>query len=148
MKPKLLTTLRGYGLSQLRGDTLAGITVALVAIPLSLAIAIASGASPAVGLVTAIVGGFVISLLGGSRVQIGGPTGAFIVVVYGVIATHGYAGWAVLEWECAIKHPEDGAREGAPFIAKHIIRVTEHAFDDFAAGGADRDLNKRLMGIG
>jgi len=95
MKPKLLTTLRGYDLPQLRGDVLAGITVALVAIPLSLAIAIASGASPAVGLVTAIVGGFMISLLGGSRVQIGGPTGAFIVVVYGVIAAHGYAGLVV-----------------------------------------------------
>ncbi|MBA3054954.1 MAG: SulP family inorganic anion transporter [Sphingomonadales bacterium] len=92
MKPKLLTTLRGYRPSQLRADVLAGVTVAMVAIPLSLAIAIASGATPAAGLVTAIVGGFLISLLGGSRVQIGGPTGAFIVVVYGVIAQHGYDG--------------------------------------------------------
>lgn len=92
MKPKLLTTLRGYRPSQLRADVLAGVTVAMVAIPLSLAIAIASGATPAAGLVTAIVGGFLISLLGGSRVQIGGPTGAFIVVVYGVIARHGYDG--------------------------------------------------------
>ena len=92
MKPTLLTTIRDYSLSQFRGDALAGITVALVAIPLSLAIAIASGASPATGLITAIVGGFMISLLGGSRVQIGGPTGAFIVVVYGVIARHGYEG--------------------------------------------------------
>jgi len=92
MKPKLLTTLRGYRPSQLRADVLAGVTVAIVAIPLSLAIAIASGATPAAGLVTAIVGGFLISLLGGSRVQIGGPTGAFIVVVYGVIAQHGYDG--------------------------------------------------------
>lgn len=92
MKPKLLTTLKTYDAKQFRGDMAAGITVAMVAIPLSLAIAIASGASPAVGLVTAIVGGFLISLLGGSRVQIGGPTGAFIVVVYGVIARHGYDG--------------------------------------------------------
>ncbi|MEO5597333.1 MAG: SulP family inorganic anion transporter [Novosphingobium sp.] len=92
MKPKLLTTLKGYTLPELRADALAGVTVALVAIPLSLAIAIASGASPAAGLITAIVGGFLISLLGGSRVQIGGPTGAFIVVVYGVVAAHGYAG--------------------------------------------------------
>jgi hypothetical protein len=53
----------------------------------------------------------------------------------------------VLEWECALKHPEVGAAEGAPFIAKHIIKVTEHAFDDFAAGGTDRALNRRLMGI-
>ena len=92
MKPKLLTTLPGYDLAQFRADALAGVTVALVALPLSLAIAIASGANPATGLITAIVGGFLISLLGGSRVQIGGPTGAFIVVVYGVIAAHGYDG--------------------------------------------------------
>jgi SulP family sulfate permease len=76
----------------LGGDLLAGVTVAMVAIPLSIAIAIASGAPPATGLTTAIVGGLLISLLGGSRVQIGGPTGAFIVVVYGVIAAHGYDG--------------------------------------------------------
>lgn len=92
MKPKLLTTLRGYTSAQFRADVLAGITVALIAIPLSLAIAIASGANPAAGLVSAIIGGFLISLLGGSKVQIGGPTGAFIVVVYGVIAAHGFAG--------------------------------------------------------
>lgn len=92
MKPKLLTTLRGYTPAQFRADVVAGITVALIAIPLSLAIAIASGANPAAGLVSAIIGGFLISLLGGSKVQIGGPTGAFIVVVYGVIAAHGFAG--------------------------------------------------------
>lgn len=92
MKPKLLTTLPGYSTDQLRADAIAGVTVAMVAIPLSIAIAIASGADPAKGLVTAIIGGFLISLLGGSRVQIGGPTGAFIVVVYGVIAEHGYDG--------------------------------------------------------
>ena len=73
-------------------DALAGITVALVALPLSIAIAIASGANPKAGLVTAIIGGFLISLLGGSRVQIGGPTGAFIVVVYGVIEQYGFGG--------------------------------------------------------
>ena len=92
MKPKILTTLQTYDVPTFRADVLAGITVAMVALPLSLAIAIASGASPAQGLVTAIVAGFLISLLGGSRVQIGGPTGAFIVVVYGVIADHGYDG--------------------------------------------------------
>jgi SulP family sulfate permease len=74
------------------GDALAGITVALVALPLSIAIAIASGADPKAGLVTAIVAGFLISLLGGSRVQIGGPTGAFIVVVAGIIEQHGFEG--------------------------------------------------------
>src|SRR5438445_13361320 len=92
MKPKLLTTLESYTWRLFVGDTVAGITVALVALPLSIAIAIASGATPKAGLVTAIIGGFLISLLGGSRVQIGGPTGAFIVVVAGVIAQFGYEG--------------------------------------------------------
>ncbi len=95
MKPKILTTLPRYGWHQARADVLAGVTVALVALPLSIAIAIASGAPPAAGLVTAIVGGFLISFLGGSRVQIGGPTGAFIVVVYGVIQEHGFDGLTV-----------------------------------------------------
>lgn len=67
--------------------------------------------------------------------------------IFSKMATNDFDGWAVLEWECAIKHPEQGAAEGAPLITKNIIRVTEHAFDDFAAGGADRELNKRLMGI-
>jgi SulP family sulfate permease len=80
--PKLVTVLReGYGLADLRVDALAGLNVAVVAVPLSLAIAIASGATPAAGLATAIIGGFLISALGGSRYQIGGPAGAFIVVV-------------------------------------------------------------------
>lgn len=91
-QPKILTTIRDYSWSLFRQDALAGLTVALVALPLSIAIAIASGATPAQGLVTAIIGGFVISLTSGSRVQIGGPTGAFIVVVYSVIADHGYDG--------------------------------------------------------
>jgi SulP family sulfate permease len=92
MKPKLLSTLPGYTATQFAADAFAGVTVAMVALPLSIAIAIASGADPAKGLITAIVAGFLISLLGGSRVQIGGPTGAFIVVVYAVIAEHGYDG--------------------------------------------------------
>ncbi len=92
MRPKILTTLETYSMALFRADLIAGMTVAMVAIPLSLAIAIASGATPAQGLITAIIGGFVISLLGGSRVQIGGPTGAFIVVVYKVIHDHGYDG--------------------------------------------------------
>lgn len=91
-QPKIVTTLRGYDAAQARADVLAGVTVAMVAVPLSLAIAIASGATPAQGLVTAVVAGFLISALGGSRVQIGGPTGAFIVVVAGVVATHGIEG--------------------------------------------------------
>src|SRR5690554_5309091 len=91
-QPKILTTLKTYNKSLFVADLIAGMTVAMVALPLSLAIAIASGADPAQGLVTAIIAGFLISLLGGSRVQIGGPTGAFIVVVFGVIAEHGYDG--------------------------------------------------------
>ena len=92
MKPKILTTLPGYTRALLVQDAIAGMTVAMVALPLSLAIAIASGADPSKGLITAIVAGFLISLFGGSRVQIGGPTGAFIVVVFGVVAEHGYDG--------------------------------------------------------
>ncbi|MCV2891258.1 SulP family inorganic anion transporter [Ruegeria aquimaris] len=92
MKPQILSTLPGYTRGAFAADLGAGVTVAMVAVPLSLAIAIASGASPSAGLVTACVAGFLISLLGGSHVQIGGPTGAFIVVVYGVIAAHGYDG--------------------------------------------------------
>jgi len=91
--PKLVTVLReGYGQRQLRRDVIAGLTVAIVALPLAMALGIASGASPDKGLITAIVAGLLISVLGGSRVQIGGPTGAFVVVVYGIIARHGYDG--------------------------------------------------------
>ena len=67
--------------------------------------------------------------------------------IFSKFAQYDYEGWAVLEWECCLKHPEDGAREGAKFIADHIIRVTEHAFDDFAGGGVDVAANKKLMGI-
>ena len=91
-QPKIFTTIQTYSWPLFVADLLAGATVAMVALPLSLAIAIASGADPAKGLVTAIVAGFLISLFGGSRVQVGGPTGAFIVVVFGVIANHGYDG--------------------------------------------------------
>lgn len=93
LTPKLWTVWKeGYSLSTLRADTLAGLTVAIVALPLSMALAIASGASPDKGLITAVIAGFLISALGGSRTQIGGPTGAFVVVVFQVIAEHGYDG--------------------------------------------------------
>ncbi|WP_227339905.1 MULTISPECIES: SulP family inorganic anion transporter [Sphingopyxis] len=82
----------GYSFATFRADALAGLTVAIVALPLAMALGIASGASPDRGLVTAVVAGFLISALGGSRVQIGGPTGAFVVVVFNVIAAHGYDG--------------------------------------------------------
>ncbi|MCX7305576.1 MAG: SulP family inorganic anion transporter [Hyphomicrobiales bacterium] len=91
--PKLVSVLReGYGLKQLRADAVAGLTVAIVALPLSMAIAIASGVSPDRGLYTAIVGGFLVSALGGSRFQIGGPAGAFIVLVASTVARHGLDG--------------------------------------------------------
>lgn len=67
--------------------------------------------------------------------------------VFSKLAQYDYESWAVLEWECCLKHPEDGAREGAPFIAGHIIRVTDKAFDDFAGSGADDDANRRLLGL-
>lgn len=67
--------------------------------------------------------------------------------IFSKLTQYDFPGWAVLEWECALKHPEDGAREGAEFIKNHIIRVTERAFDDFAASGADNALNRRTLGI-
>ncbi len=67
--------------------------------------------------------------------------------IFSRLAAYDYEGWAVLEWECCLKHPEDGAREGAPFIADHIIRVTERAFDDFADAGTDEAANRRMLGI-
>lgn len=91
--PKLFSVLReGYDRAKLRSDVTAGLTVAVIALPLSMALAIASGATPDKGLITAVVAGLLISALGGSRVQIGGPTGAFVVIVFNVIAQHGYDG--------------------------------------------------------
>lgn len=68
--------------------------------------------------------------------------------IFSKLAQYGYDSWAVLEWECCLKHPEDGAREGAEFIRKHIIRVTEKAFDDFAAADTDDATNRRMLGLG
>ncbi|MGB7242035.1 MAG: sugar phosphate isomerase/epimerase [Sulfitobacter sp.] len=67
--------------------------------------------------------------------------------IFSKMATNNFDGWAVVEWECAIKHPEDGAREGAQFVKDHIIRVTEHAFDDFTQDGADADANRKILGL-
>src|ERR1700710_3170619 len=93
--PKLLTTLRGYDRGQFVRDATAGIIVGVVALPLAIAFAIASGVTPDRGLWTAIVAGFIISALGGSRVQIGGPTGAFVVIVYGIVQKYGVDGLTV-----------------------------------------------------
>lgn len=94
-KPKLIDTLKNYTQQQFSKDLLAGVIVGLVALPLAIAFAIASGVTPEKGLYTAIVAGFVISALGGSRVQIGGPTGAFIVIVYGIVQSYGIDGLIV-----------------------------------------------------
>ena len=93
--PKLVTTLRAYDRTQFSADLTAGVIVGIVALPLAIAFAIASGVAPERGLYTAIVAGFIISALGGSRVQIGGPTGAFIVIVYGIVQQYGYGGLAI-----------------------------------------------------
>ena len=93
--PKLLSSLKNYSRGKFTADLMAGIIVGIVALPLAIAFGIASGVSPEKGLVTAIVGGLIVSLLGGSNVQIGGPTGAFIVIVYGIIAKFGFEGLAI-----------------------------------------------------
>jgi SulP family sulfate permease len=90
--PKLVTTLKDYSREQFSRDVSAGVIVGIVALPLAIAFAIASGLPPERGLYTAIIAGFLISLLGGSRVQIGGPTGAFVVIVSGIVQQHGVDG--------------------------------------------------------
>lgn len=95
LRPKLWTSLSGYTMERLRADVIAGIVVGIVALPLAIAFGIASGVSPTIGLVTAIIGGFMVSMFGGCSVQIGGPTGAFIVIVYNIIAQYGLTGLAV-----------------------------------------------------
>ncbi|MEE1062537.1 MAG: SulP family inorganic anion transporter, partial [Paludibacteraceae bacterium] len=90
--PKFFDCLKGYNSGVFTADLMAGIVVGIVAIPLAIAFGIASGVGPAEGLITAIIAGFFIAVLGGSKVQIGGPTGAFIVIVYGIIQQHGLAG--------------------------------------------------------
>ena len=92
LKPKLFTTLETYSRKTFMDDLFAGLTVGVVALPLAMAFAIASGVPPERGLFTAIIAGFLISLLGGSRVQIGGPTGAFVIIVSGIMAEYGYEG--------------------------------------------------------
>ena len=92
LKPKILTTLENYSRAAFLSDLTAGLIVGIVALPLAIAFGIASGVSPEKGLITAVVAGFLISALGGSRVQIGGPTGAFVVIIYGIVHKHGIEG--------------------------------------------------------
>ena len=94
-RPKLFDCLKNYSKRTFASDLMAGIIVGIVALPLAIAFGIASGVSPEKGIVTAILAGLVVSLLGGSRVQIGGPTGAFIVIIYGIIQQYGEAGLIV-----------------------------------------------------
>jgi len=95
LRPKLWSALAGYSMERFREDIIAGIVVGIVALPLAIAFGIASGVSPTIGLITAIIGGFMVSFFGGCSVQIGGPTGAFIVIVYNIIAQFGLTGLAV-----------------------------------------------------
>lgn len=95
LKPKLFTTLKDYTWERFASDSIAGIIVGIVALPLAIAFAIASGVSPEKGIFTAIIAGFLISALGGSRVQIGGPTGAFVVIVYGIVQKYGLDGLTI-----------------------------------------------------
>ncbi len=93
--PKLFSSLRLYSKEKFLSDTMAGVIVGIVAIPLAIAFGIASGVGPTEGLITAVIAGFIISFFGGSKVQIGGPTGAFIVIIYGIIQQHGLTGLLV-----------------------------------------------------
>jgi SulP family sulfate permease len=95
LKPKLFTTLKNYTARQFTADLMSGIIVGIVALPLAIAFAIASGVAPEKGIYTAIIAGFIISLLGGSKVQIGGPTGAFVVIVYGIVEKYGLSGLTI-----------------------------------------------------
>ncbi len=95
LSPKILKTMKNYSKEQFFKDVTAGVIVAIIALPLSIALAISSGVSPEKGIYTAIIAGFLISLLGGSRVQIGGPTGAFMVIVYGIVMQYGIDGLAI-----------------------------------------------------
>ena len=101
-RPKLFDTLKTYNRKQFSNDIMAGIIVGIVALPLAIAFAIASGVTPEKGLITAVVAGFIISALGGSRVQIGGPTGAFIVIVYGIVQVYGIDGLIVATFMAGI----------------------------------------------
>lgn len=93
--PKLVTTFKDYSMSRFKDDLIAGVVVGIVALPLAVAFGIASGVTPTVGLITAVIGGFLVSALGGCSVQIGGPTGAFIVIIYGIIQQYGLTGLAI-----------------------------------------------------
>src|ERR1700751_48263 len=117
--PKILTTLKEYSWAQFWADLVSGVIVGVVALPLAIAFAIASGVSPDRGLVTAIVAGFLISALGGSRVQMGGPTGAYVVLVYKIVEQHGLQGLTLATLFAGLLLIAMGALRLGTFI-KHI----------------------------
>src|SRR3989339_65170 len=112
IKPKLLTTLKNYDRKQFFADATAGVIVGIVALPLAIAFGIASGVTPEKGIITAIIAGFIISAFGGSRVQIGGPTGAFIIIVYGIIQNYGTTGLAIAT-----------IMAGGIFVIKGLVKI-------------------------
>jgi sulfate permease, SulP family len=130
LTPAIVGALRGYTAGDLKADALAGLTVAIVALPLSMAIAIASGLPPERGLYTAIVGGFLISLLGGSRHQIGGPAGAFIVLVYAVVERHGYDGLVLATMIAGLMMMAAGVLR----LGRHIRLMPPAVITGFTAG--------------
>ena len=125
LEPKIFAVFReGYTRKQFYSDLAAGTTVGIVALPLAIAFAIASGVKPEQGLFTAIVAGFVISLLGGSRAQISGPTGAFVVIIYGIVQQYGYDGLAVATLIAGVLLILMGLfRMGA------LLKFSHHSFD-------------------
>src|SRR5688500_4636942 len=124
-RPKLATVLsEGYGLASFRKDMLAALTVAIVALPLSMAIAVASGVSPERGLYAAVIGGFLVSALGGSRYQIGGPAGAFIVIVAATVTAHGLDGLLLTVLLCGLMLTLMGLLRLGAFIRYIPLAVT------------------------
>src|SRR2546430_5464254 len=127
--PKSVLCLRDYNFNKFLRDLLAGITVGLFALPLAMAFAIASGLTPQAGIYCAIVTGFLISLLGGSKTQIGGPTGAFVVVVAGIVAAHGLDGLflsTVMAGVLLIIMGATGLGTAVKFIPRPVVRSEEH----------------------
>src|SRR5438876_5399100 len=122
--PKSILCLRDYNLNKFAHDVIAGITVGLVALPLAMALSIASGLSPQAGIYCAIVTGFLVSALGGSKTQIGGPTGAFVVVVAGIVAAHGIDGLfmcTVMAGVLLVIMGATGLGTGVKFIPRPVV---------------------------
>ena len=123
-QPKLFTALKSYSKKQLVSDLVAGLIVAIIALPLSIALAIASGVSPEKGLYTAIVAGFVIAFLGGSKVNISGPTAAFATIVAGIVASYGVGGLALATLMAGIILRQDQDRsKSQPLSLTRLFRL-------------------------